>query len=166
MVGLMMWGKVTRAFIRDILIPKGWTKDNSRNYATTVSPNGQYAIVVVPGDVFTSRKDGNPTTRNERGPATIDAIISNQLQLSDISNEFPSLGVRQTWFLLHYEEIDKETGEINDIRLELSLPVGDTDGVVDEWVERIILQPVTNDLPPANEDNDEGEDFGFAIGKK
>jgi hypothetical protein len=139
--GFLAWGKTMR-FLRDHLVPLGWTNSNARNYATVITPDGSFAITVAAGDSNTGRtQDGVvPTTRSEKGPATRDAVNRNQLSFADISEDFPrpKPSATQTWLVLHHA--DETAGEI---RIELSLPASMTkDGFVTEWRERIILTPI------------------------
>lgn len=159
--GILGSGKIVRA-LRDRLIPRGWVYSNPRNYALTTDPGGSFAIAVAGGDASTGREQ-TPTTRTEKGPATRDAIYGNlQHQLAEVDPQFPrvdkSLTV-QTWILLYF--IDDH--QLNEIRMELSLPSGmDRDGYVTSWRERIVLPaepfgavPVSVDKPKDGGDQDD-----------
>ena len=138
--GIIAWGKAIR-YLRDHLVPLGWTPRNPRNYAMVVHPDGHVAISVAAGDDGTGKEDVIPSTRSAKGPATREAVSSNQLSFAEIGESFPKplpVAGLQTWLLLHF--YDEEAGEI---RCELSLPAYvDSDGYVSQWLERIILDPV------------------------
>lgn len=139
--GVLAWGKTMR-YLRDQLVPLGWTVSNARNYATVVHPHRGLAITVAAGDANTGLSDALPSTRHEKGPATRDAVRQNQLTFADVSESFPvptkdELG-SQTWLLLHFADEERE-----EIRMELSLPQDMTaDGYVTTWRERILLPPL------------------------
>ena len=97
----------------------------------------------------TGRQDATPTTKSSKGPSTVEAVTTNQLQL-DLPFVFPPVQAqdrpassekqRMTWiFLVH-----RAQGEV---RCELSLPSSmGTDGRVDRWQERIILKAIPTDV--------------------
>ena len=147
LAGILIWGKATR-MLRDQLVPRGWTKQNTQNYPTTVHSSGAWAIAVAGGDSRTGLPDKTPATRSEKGPVTREVIDQNQLSFAGISAEF-ARPRRQTWLLLH--NVDEVSGEL---RAELSLPAEMTDdGYVVEWQVRIILEPPSKSLlgqPDAN----------------
>jgi hypothetical protein len=142
--GIIAWGKGIRS-LRDRLVPLGWAPDNSRNYATVVSPA--------------------PSTRSTKGPATKAAVDRNQLSFADVVDAFPKPQetdeADQTWLLLHY--VDEEAEEI---RAELSLPVHmDGSGYVDTWLERIILEPIAH-VPTPMEELDLGEEIDVPVERR
>jgi hypothetical protein len=153
--GVLAWGKTMR-YLRDQLVPLGWTVSNARNYATVVHPQGGLAITVAAGDANTGLSDAVPSTKHEKGPATRDAVRQNQLTFADVSESFPvptrdDLG-SLTWLLLHYADEERE-----EIRMELSLPQDMTaDGYVTTWRERILL-PSVPFSPTPEEAGDEDE---------
>jgi hypothetical protein len=163
--GILAWGKTVR-HLRDRLIPQGWTGSNARNYATVIHPKGNLAIAVAAGDSNTGRPEPlMPSTRAEKGPATRDAVRSNQLTFADVSEHFPppkEIPGTQTWLLLHYaDELAEE------IRLELSLPADMTaDGFVVRWRERIILTPVPFTPQPLSAPAEETEEIDIKIERR
>lgn len=141
-------------YLRDELVPLGWTPSNERNYCTTVHPLGTMAIATCSGNEATGRPHETPATRSVKGPVTHAAVSSNQIALFD-TEEFSVVPVGDTadglvtWILLYH--IDERAGEV---RHELALPTRITDGHVDGWRERIILTPlsiesVLSKRPPA-----------------
>jgi hypothetical protein len=133
MAGLTRWGRTNR-YLREELIPVGWTFDNPRNLARTIHPSGQFAIVAATGDDLTGLAGLLPTTKYAKGDATIHAVAANeQLTLFDLRPRTDS-GELLTWFLLFH-------GDEHEFRAELSLPNEITDGRITGWAERIILPP-------------------------
>jgi hypothetical protein len=82
-----------------------------------------------------------PSTRYEKGIATVEAVSRNFVQLAlpiDLGDEDPydaDVDGTSTWVLL-YHVADAE------IRAELSLPDSMVDGYIDTWTERVILPAV------------------------
>jgi hypothetical protein len=139
MAGMARFARTVR-LLREQLIPLGWTFDNPRNLARTVSPDGRVAIITTLGDAATGVPHVPPSTRYEKGIATVEAVNRNFLQLAlpieiedDVAGDDD--GETTTWVLLY-----NVTG--TEIRAELSLPDSMVDGFIDTWLERIILPPV------------------------
>jgi hypothetical protein len=162
--GIIAWGKAIRS-LRESLVPLGWTRDNSNNYATVVSPGGDTALAVAAADAGTGRSSSTPSTRSAKGPATKDAVHRNQLSFADVVVAFPkpqeASGASRTWLLLHHVDEDAE-----EIRAELSLPSHmDGNGYVDSWLERIILAPIPH-LPEPLEASDVGEEIDIPVERR
>jgi hypothetical protein len=142
MEGLLRWGRTT-AFLREELIPVGWSFDNPRNLARTIHPSGEFAIVIATGDEGTGLASHEAGPRHAKGYATEQAIHAN----GQLSFEFGSLlhvtqqgqaaglGALKTWFLLYH-------GEPDCFRVELSLPEAFEGGRITRWTERILLPAV------------------------
>lgn len=144
--GFSAWAMMVRG-LREYLLPE-WDRSDENNYSLVISPSGDVAIAVATGDEATGLTTGSPTTKSAKGPSTVEAVNSNQLQLdlSPVSSAIaaPSRPAkrdeqRTTWILL----VHRAQGEV---RCELSLPtsMGD-DGRVDGWRERIILGAIPTD---------------------
>lgn len=130
-------------YLREALIPSGWTADDSGNTGAIVSPDGTISIVVASGDASVGRLGQSPRTKYPKGEVTHRRVRQNvQLSLfEDPSGTSPESDSeqshRQTWVLLQYPDGDH-------VRAELSCPRGiDESGRISEWSERIILP----DLP-------------------
>jgi hypothetical protein len=143
--GLLRWGRTTR-FLREELIPVGWSQDNPRNLARTIHPSGDFAIVVATGGVGTGLTNGDPGTRHRKGNATSEAVRANNQLSFDLGplvyveravQEVRSL-LPHTWLLLFLVD-----GDV--IRAELSLPAAFEDGRITEWLDRILLPAVPRD---------------------
>ena len=142
MVGLTRWGRISR-YLREELVPDGWTYDNPRNLARTIHPSGEFAIVAATGDELTGLIGLLPTTRYRKGDATVQAVAVNEQLTFDFGDAFTSdltadAGALLTWFLLFFEDEAE-------FRVELSLPDGIEDGRITSWAERIILPPFPRD---------------------
>jgi hypothetical protein len=140
--GILGWGRTVRA-LRERTITLGWRRSEAGRLSTTVHPSGDLAVAVATGDEGTGLADGHPRTKHPKGPATAAAVERNQLSLPGFepepgpTGEVTSLGpAAVTWLLLI-----ARTGP--EVRCELSLPgrIGEDDRV-EEWRERIILEPV------------------------
>lgn len=147
MAGMARYARTVR-LLREQLVPLGWSYDNPRNLARTVSPDRQVAIIATLGDAATGVPYVPPSTRYEKGVATVEAVSRNFLQLSlpiDLGDDLldePDTDGLATWILL-YNVTETE------IRAELSLPDSMVDGYIDTWLERIILPPVPLATPGA-----------------
>ena len=141
MQGMARYSRTVR-LLREQLVPLGWSFDNPRNLARTVSPDRRVAIIATLGDAATGVAHVMPSTRYEKGVATVEAVSRNFLQLTlpiDLGDEEPIdadiEGTTTTWVLL-YNVTDSE------IRSELSLPDSMVDGYIDTWIERLILPAI------------------------
>ncbi|HZO66212.1 MAG TPA: hypothetical protein VFB74_14500 [Kribbellaceae bacterium] len=146
MQGMARYSRIVR-LLREQLLPVGWSYDNPRNLARTVSPDGQVAIIAALGDAATGVADVRPSTRYEKGIAVVEAVSRNFLQLTlpiDLGDDEPvdaDADGTATWILL-YNVTESE------IRAELSLPDSMVDGYIDTWLERIILPPIPLEPTP------------------
>jgi hypothetical protein len=147
MSGMARWARTVR-IVREHLLPLGWVYDNPRNLARTVSPDRRVAIIATLGDEGTGLPGVTPSTRYEKGVATIDAVNRNFVQLGlplefdDEEGPIVDDGGTATWVLLYHP------GE-TEIRAELSLPDSIVDGRIDTWLERILLDPIALDPQPS-----------------
>lgn len=140
--GILWWAE-TIARLRETLAPVGWWRQDVRNYALCVSPDGAIAIAVSSGNAATGRRGLTPRTNAAKGASTIEAVDDNcqqlELDLPGVESTVVNLPrtPRKTWILLvHRSE--------NEVRYELALPVhvDDQRGFVDRWAERIIFDPI------------------------
>lgn len=153
--GLTRWARTSR-FLREELIPRGWTYDNPRNLARTIHPSGEFAVVAATGDVLTGVPHELPTTRYRKGDATIAAVQANEQLAFDFGDSWNSVlldadaGALLTWFLLFY-------ADDHEFRVEVSLPNRIDDGLITGWAERIILPPFPR-APQALREDETGPD--------
>ena len=144
--GIKMWAETTR-FLGDYLVPQGWTRDNYKNLASTVSPDRTTTLIVASGDMATGSANRTPTTRYDKGVMTQERIRSNQMVL-EFNEEARAVNrsaarmtddLKGTWMLLHCI-VDGE------LRCELSRPVAIDDlGHISKWSKRFILTPLPLD---------------------
>lgn len=144
--GISAWATMVRS-LREYLLPE-WERSDENNYSLVINPAGNVAIAVATGDEATGQPGAIPTTKASKGPSTVGAVASNQMQL-ELPYVFPPIvalthpasanELRMTWILL----VHRAQGEI---RCELSLPTSmGSDGRVDGWRERIIMNAILTD---------------------
>ena len=157
--GFFAWARTTRG-LRDHLAPLGWRKCDDGGLDTVLSKDGSVAIVVSTGSRETGIASGCPKTKSPKGPRTEVAVCINQMCLFVEYDSPPCQDIprgRITWFLLVARDGDE-------VRCELSLPAGiGEDGRVDEWQERIILEPVRSDTVPKVDRADDQPDVGVDV---
>jgi hypothetical protein len=137
----------------DLVVSCGWSPDCASNQELVISPDGLAAIAVVAGDINVASELNEPSTKYDSGSLTRRAIAVNANQL-ELFEEFKFVVAdghaepRTTWMLLSHIAP-------NEIRFELSLPIGfGDDNFVDRWRKRIIFSPIVIDgirvpeLPP------------------
>jgi len=150
LAGLTRWAKTSR-FLREELIPLGWTYDNPRNLARTIHPDGEFAIVAATGDGLTGLADVLPGTRYRKGDATTAAVQANEqlaFDFGDFVTGTADPGAIRTWVLLFHADEDE-------FRVELSLPDRIEDGRITRWAERIILPPFPRDQDTLTMEDDQ-----------
>lgn len=156
----------TVRYLREVLIPQGWTPDDSGNVGAVVSPDGSTSIVVTSGDAATGQHGQRPRTKYPKGEVTWRRVRQNvQLELFEDTSDpledddTSETTCRQTWVLLQYP-----AGQV--VRAELSCPKGvDDSGRISEWSERIVLPDLPLDTYETwvpGPDDDEGDD-GFDV---
>jgi hypothetical protein len=150
----------TVRYLREVLVPCGWSPDDAGNVGAVVSPDGSVSIVVTSGDAATGRLGQNPRTKYAKGEVTWRRVRQNvQLSLFGKDSEgptdpWPEVDVRQTWVLLQYP-----AGEA--VRAELSCPEGvDDSGRICSWSHRILLPDLPLDTFESSVDDpdDDGDD--------
>ncbi len=167
--GVYVWGTITKT-TRQLGRSLGWERCDTGNLSTVLSPDQRLQIMVATGDEATGIVGVTPRTKYPRGAASIRAINDNQMALPTLERFFIKkqsvdrpAGVL-TWILLHRRLRDS-------VRWELSLPkmVG-TDGIIMEWEERIIFEPVSfepiDDNLLGNDFDHDGDDFDPTVTRK
>ncbi len=149
--GLLRWARTTR-YLREELVPAGWSYDNPRNLARTIHPSGEFAVVIATGDERTGRPDATAGPRHPRGYATEQAVTANaqlafdfgSLQHVTRTGQAAGMDPLRTWLLLF--SVDEEY-----FHVELSMPEAYDDGRITAWTERILLPPIPRQAasPPA-----------------
>lgn len=142
--GFSIWSKIVGA-LRKQLDKEGWKHHDIANAPRSVSPDGTMAIAAVGGDSQTAHADGNPRNARTKGPRFANEVENNavksgaprytqcrlDLGAGDEDTAFANL---QTWVLLYFWDRTR-----NELRLELSLPIGCDKGFVTQWETRFIL---------------------------
>ena len=166
MEGMTRWAKFVR-FLREELLVAGWDYDNSTNFCRTIHPSEAFAIVVSSGDVNTGVPLANPSTKYRKGETAVRAVEHNGQGAFDLGEGFevdeqpdddkPDVPV---WYLLYRVTQDA-------IFLELSFPKSIEAGLINEWTERIILDPIDRQAPPTIEDTpdtpQDGDDSSYSV---
>lgn len=142
--GIAAWARTVRS-LRELLIPQGWLRSDENKIPLIIDPLGRLAIAVATGNSDTGSAETSSKTKYPKGPATMAAVAKNAEQLAfDFYEQSIRIQPKRTsdcltWVLL----FRRCSGEI---RCELSLPskIGE-DGRVVDWVERIILPPISLD---------------------
>lgn len=126
--------------LRLLLEPARWTADWAGGQERTVSADGTTSVIVSTGAGAVGDLTGEPRTAHPKGPLMRDAVTENLgyvqlgLQLGPEPEPEPEAR-RLCWVLL----VKVEPGRA---LLELSVPDGMREGVVDSWAERIPLPPL------------------------
>ncbi len=140
--GLLRWARATR-YLREQLVPTGWSFDNPRNLARTIHPSGEFAVVIATGDDQTGRPDATAGPRHPRGYATEQAVAANSQLSFDFGSllqvtrtgQVAGLNPLRTWLLLF-------TSDRDNFFVELSMPEAYEDGRITAWTERILLPAI------------------------
>lgn len=154
----------TVRYLREVLVPLGWSPDDGGNVGAVVSPDGSVSIVVTSGDAATGRHGQNPRTKYPKGEVTWRRVRQNvQLSLFEKDSEEPLVAgpepeVRQTWVLLQHP-----AGDV--VRAELSCPEGvDDSGRICSWSHRILLPDLPLDtFETSVDDSDDDGDDSFDV---
>jgi len=134
---------------RDVYCNLGWTIHRDRGLELTRSPCGTMSVLTRAGDEGVGFRDSFPQPRSLVGETTRDVVEAATLQLDpnwlNVPKVVPGLASPSIWMLLVARDGDL-------VRSELSLPSGfDADGLVDAWIERILLPSINMADPTAND---------------
>ena len=146
--GIGVWSAETGR-LRDILLPRGWGK-RDRDFSSSVFHyESQMAVIVMAGNDETGLMDGKPKSRSKKVSRTKKGVaIRNAIEVNKHFSAYQMnpLWIKEmasterpfrTWVLLH--NIGPNTATFDDVRIELSLPVGLTNGFVSAWQERLLV---------------------------
>ena len=150
----------TVRFLREALVPMERATNDYKNFCRTIHPSGEFSIVTSSGDsntgVFVPGQ--HPSTKYPKGDLTAMAVQLNAGQFvldlgETFEDEEPALVEIETlWFLI--QRVTADT-----IFAELSLPTSIEGGLIRQWEERIILDPITRQDPlPFDETQDLPDD--------
>jgi len=129
--GVQQWLEIVES-MRTRLIECGWHPQEKDNCPFITAPDYSISIVVMTGDRYTGRKNAKePTNKAKKGAVTKCFVEQNQ-QLKLFNT--PPVYV----LLHHYDE------KLCEIRSELSLPTGFSNGKITAWGHRLILGSISN----------------------
>ena len=140
--GFTAWAHTLRS-LRELLIPLGWKRDNSANYARTFSDKHCINIIVASGDAATGCGHLAPKTKSPKGTRAENSVLGNAQGLlagflPDLNQEeglTPDSSGYPTWiFLVFITEAA--------VRAELSFPITIKAGNIESWRERILLPDI------------------------
>lgn len=142
--GTLLWGHTLRHGRAYFVQHQGWTKDDTNNFPTVISPNGKFAIGVETGDKFTGRvvRGHPPRTNSRKGVEVMRMIARNRSQLTlfpgDPSESVEHSGAPLLWMHLIHQSSGHIYGEV-------SLPItANHHNRIVGWKARIILPRWTN----------------------
>ncbi|WP_043680414.1 hypothetical protein [Nocardia vulneris] len=165
--GLIRWIYVVGTLRERLARTKRWIEDDTLNRPVSQRKDGMYSLSVVGGNEATGIGDHStgPFAARRRGPATEQAIVNGTVPLitvqslrgrseddGDLRNEPPS----GPWFLLYYRDTDA-------VRMEISLPLGFSDGQFTGWKVRVILDEWRPDSGSARPHDVGGQDVDFEV---
>lgn len=160
--GIARYSKTTR-FLREELLPFGWTHTNANNFCRTFNPDGTIALVASSGDSGAGMvlPGQNPSTKYPKGETTVRAVAANQQLTLDFGDDFADESRLDAtiaiWYLLYQVK-----GHM--IYCELSLPASIENGYIETWSERIILPPIERTGSPiSSSGTDEGDGDRYEV---
>jgi hypothetical protein len=155
--GTTAWARTLRG-LRESLQKLGWRPDHTSNFETVVSPDRTRAISVSTGDIETGKYNPphEPKLKHAKGIMYQAAIDVNTWLFEDMAldakrktDRLLEAHKRILWILLMRRDGDT-------VYSELSLPFKLTNGQVDGWKHRIILEPF--EAEPLNDGVDDSDD--------
>jgi len=155
--GVGQWNKTVEV-LRLSLMASQWHRHNPRNCPCISSPDRSITIVVMTGNHATGKSEGNPTNQAEKGAVAQELVEQNRQLRLDLQATFNFVKKACTekqqgtyvWVLLyHYDK------KANEVRFELSLPVGFNKQQITAWDARLILGNLPNNPAHFALDTDE-----------
>jgi hypothetical protein len=156
------WGE-GNAGIREVLVSRQWTRNDKLNVPKVVSPDKTMAITLIAGDKNTGNPDEVPQTKRPRRAG------SQQLVVNNVQPVFPELDLEddgdadaqaKLWYVLFHR-----TGEV--LKCELSLPTAvDDNGLIEDYLERIILPDLDAQNPPPESGDDVDPDVDVPVQRR
>jgi hypothetical protein len=169
--GWMSWKEGVRR-MREIARPNGLEKNEADQVPWVLDHKRGIRLTVSNTDDGTGIENRTPQNRSKKGPATDRAVGANQysfIDLLDVPEKVVPLsmtgrqpGMIVSWYLCVYCEVD-------DVRAELSCPVGLEGGFFTEFMERIILIGPDGGgtaVRRRDDDPDEGPEFDVPVSRK
>lgn len=148
----------------EIFVPAGWKRINPDNQPTLVHPSTRWCLIVASGNSYTGVRYGRSTTKNPKGRTFRQAVQDNaDLALFTLADLKPELaGLRETWVLLTYVNIDGE------IQSEVSQPQEMDGEFITDWQHRILIPKIDPGAAPdgADQGGEEPPSYDFDIARK
>ena len=142
--GSLLSGKAFRGLC-DILVPRGWRREDRRGHSTVVNPQRTVALTTALGNHDTGIVLATPRTRAAKGVETRAFIEETQLSLFPTDAGLPLAAALSTGriglvLLMHAFSGGRR------VNLELSIPTKwSSNGYISAWRTRLILPPIPLD---------------------
>lgn len=141
--GVQQWLKTVEE-VRTLLSERQWHIHDEKNCPFISSPDRSVSIVVMTGNTETGKQGfEDPTNQAEKG-VVVEGFVQSNLQLELFNQGSLKLAKAkqketQVWaFLYHYDKT------LNEVRFELSYPIGFDKKKITAWGERLILGSIPN----------------------
>ena len=141
--GLMRWAEIIKV-LRDRLMVLGWTKSDVGGVPLVIHPKGLIALTVMSGNEGTGDDSSELRSKNPRGSTTIAFIKQNaeQLEFDRTVLKIKAVETKSSSPMMWYLAVNCVG---NEVRFELSLPLGMNNGHIEDWQERILFAPIDFD---------------------
>jgi hypothetical protein len=163
--GLTRWIQVVGTFRKRLVETHNWQGDNPKNRPISRHIRKPFTVSMVGGTDATGVIDHpfGPLAANKKGAATAEAVTGT-LTLIEVDKLFPSartfdastIPPSGNWFLVYYRDEEE-------IRMEISLPLGFKDGQFTGWQVRIILGSWIPPEPAERPLDVGGQDVDFEV---
>jgi hypothetical protein len=168
--GYAAWGKPIR-FLRDAMIPKGWSRDGAPRLESVVSPDRSFRITSSAGNYSTGDLEHEPATYGLKGRLALEAIEDNGQTALNLAGGAPLINPMITFYLLSHLDTVKEriTSELS-IPTHMSIKPTAKKGRIDAFRNRVALEPIdlNTDDPESEEEIEEdfSEDLDIEIPRR
>lgn len=143
--GLSRWIEMVRTLRLSMDKAGGWCPADEQNRPTSYHPSRNLTLSIVAGDEFTGSRNGTPNSIRALGRRARETADEN-VGRGGTPALFPVEGLRKdqpritelepvdgNWFLLYHRTEDE-------LRAEISLPLGSREGRVHQWQIRVLLE--------------------------
>lgn len=139
--GYILWSRANR-YLREQLIPLGWTTDNTKLILRTVHPSSKFAITAISASGSVGEANGTDVrAKNPKGAAVERVVDYNRmapLVFGDARVDLPpdlDVSGLPTWFVFYKLLREK-------VSIEVSYPIVMKDGNVAELRPRLLVEPL------------------------
>lgn len=158
---------------REVLLPLGWTRDNSGGYCTCVNHEKMIRLAILNSDDGAGTEDRVPQNRSKKGPNSDRAAAANRTffqpglfgddewPVQDHDAEPVDLSDFATWHLCIHIDNDN-------VQADLCMLENFEGGFASGFLEKIILVAPGewNQLPNTDKDDDDDQDFTIDVQRK